>query len=279
MFALPLRLQTKKVCIHCTPPLTLTSSLLSFSLFLSSLSSSLFSSLSLCLPVSSLSFPVSHGTAASSFPYLLCSFPHFLVPLSLCSSSDLALPWIPSFICNYIFALCLFITIIFPFFSSHLVSPSNYLIHLPSYISQMCYYSLLAYLSVFHLFISNNCPLFLPLYSSLPIVAASPDLNHFTVSQLFEEHSYIQSEFHRQPLKCESSSLSLPASGQPFSRSTKRARWLAAITTTQAACSWPGSATTRAGSHPTSSVSTSGTPCRTSSRTVPIRPFSSQTCE
>lgn len=71
----------------------------------------------------------------------------------------------------------------------------------------------------------------------------------------------------------------MSASGQPSNHSTKHARWLAAITTTRAACFSPGSATTRAGSHLTSSVSTNGMPCRMSSRTVPTHLFSSQTCE
>ena len=82
-----------------------------------------------------------------------------------------------------------------------------------------------------------------------------------------------------QPLKCESSSLSLSATGQPSSHCTKRAKLLAAITTTQAACFWPGSATTRAGFPRTSFVSTNGTPCRMSSRTVQTHLFSSQICE
>lgn len=66
--------------------------------------------------------------------------------------------------------------------------------------------------------------------------------------------------------------------GQPFSRFTKRVKWLAVTTTSPAACSSPGSATTRAGSPPTRYASTSGTPCRTCSRTARIRPCSSLMC-
>lgn len=66
--------------------------------------------------------------------------------------------------------------------------------------------------------------------------------------------------------------------GQPFSHFTKRAKWLVVTTTSQAACSLPGSATIRAGSPPTRYASTSGTPCRTCSRTAPIRPCCSLTC-
>lgn len=66
--------------------------------------------------------------------------------------------------------------------------------------------------------------------------------------------------------------------GQPCSHSTKPARWLVVTTTSQAACSSPGSATIRAGSPPTRYTSTSGTPCRMCSPTVPIPPCSSLTC-
>lgn len=66
--------------------------------------------------------------------------------------------------------------------------------------------------------------------------------------------------------------------GQPFSRFTKRVKWLVVTTTSPAACFSPGSATTRAGSPPTRYASTSGTPCRTCSRTARIRPCSSLMC-
>lgn len=67
--------------------------------------------------------------------------------------------------------------------------------------------------------------------------------------------------------------------GQPSSHSIKPARWPVVITTFQAACSSPGSATIRAGSPPTRPASTSGTPCRTCSHTVPTLQFSSLTCK
>lgn len=73
-------------------------------------------------------------------------------------------------------------------------------------------------------------------------------------------------------------SRSLSALGQPCSRSTKPARWLVVTTTSQAACSSPGSATIRAGCPPTRYASTSGTPCRMCSPTAPIPPCSSLTC-
>lgn len=67
--------------------------------------------------------------------------------------------------------------------------------------------------------------------------------------------------------------------GRPSSHSIRDARWLVVTTTSQAACSSPGSATIKAGSPQTRYASTSGTPCRTCSRTVPIRPCSSLICE
>lgn len=66
--------------------------------------------------------------------------------------------------------------------------------------------------------------------------------------------------------------------GQPSSHSIKRARWLVVTTTSQAACSSPGSATIKAGSPPTRYASMSGTPCRMCSHTVPIHPCSSLMC-
>lgn len=63
--------------------------------------------------------------------------------------------------------------------------------------------------------------------------------------------------------------------GRPSSHSIKHARWLVVTTTSQAACSSPGSATIKAGSTPTRHASTSGTPCRMCSHIVLIRPFSS----
>lgn len=67
--------------------------------------------------------------------------------------------------------------------------------------------------------------------------------------------------------------------GRPSSHSIRDARWLVVTTTSQAACSSPGSATIKAGSPQTRYASTSGTPCRTCSHTVPIRPCSSLICE
>lgn len=67
--------------------------------------------------------------------------------------------------------------------------------------------------------------------------------------------------------------------GQLSSHSIKHARWLVVTTTSLAACSSPGSATIKAGSPQTRYASTSGTPCRTCSHTVPIRPCSSLTCK
>ena len=77
------------------------------------------------------------------------------------------------------------------------------------------------------------------------------------------------------PLHLSSLNLILTLAGQPSSHSIKHARWLVVTTTSQAACSSPGSATIRAGSPPTRYASMSGTPCRTCSHTVPILPCSS----
>lgn len=66
--------------------------------------------------------------------------------------------------------------------------------------------------------------------------------------------------------------------GPPSSHSTKHARWLVVITTSQVACFSPGSATIKAGSPPTRYASMSGTPCRTCNHTVLILQCSSLKC-
>ncbi len=73
--------------------------------------------------------------------------------------------------------------------------------------------------------------------------------------------------------------ITLLLAGRPSSHSIKHARWLGVTTTSQAACSSRGSATIKAGCPPTRDASTSGTPCRMWSLTVPIRPCSSLMCE
>lgn len=69
-----------------------------------------------------------------------------------------------------------------------------------------------------------------------------------------------------------------PVKGRRCSLSIRHARWPDVTTTSQAACSSPGSATIRAGSPLTRHSSTSGTPCRMCSHTALIRPCSSLMC-
>lgn len=144
------------------PLLTLTSGLLSLSLFLIIPFLFLFSSLSCSLPVSSLSFPVSYATTASSFPYSLPTFPNFLG-----SSPDLPPSLITSVTLIY-WQLYLCIVSLHRFYHSVLLfSPlllflsRKYSTHLPCFISQISNYLFLAYLSI------TFSPSLLP--SSLPL--------------------------------------------------------------------------------------------------------------